>query len=61
MWNTTLAWNGLNKSETFITVIIKVNFIQIGLIKGLSKAQGWEGVLKKAYVGAREKKLGKRV
>ena len=34
-----------------MTVIIKANTIQIRLSKGLSKAQGWEGVYKKVYVG----------
>ena len=36
---------------------VKVNPIQIGL----SEVQGWEGADKKAYVGVREMKLGKRV
>ena len=49
MGNTTLGWNGLNKSKSFMTVIIKVNPIQIGLSRGLSK--GCEGAYKKAYVG----------
>ena len=31
MWNATLGWNGLNKSESFVTVILKVNPIQIGV------------------------------
>ena len=44
-----------------MTVILKVNPTQIGLSKELSKAQGWEGALKKAYVGVREMKLGKTV
>ena len=47
----------LNKSESFMTVILKVNPIQIGLSKGLSKAQGWEGVYKRAYLGVREMNL----
>ena len=32
-----------------MTVILKVNPIQIGLSKGLSKARGWDGAYKKAY------------
>ena len=40
---------------------VKVNPIQIGLSKELSEVQGWEGADKKAYVGVREMKLGKRV
>ena len=32
-----------------MTVILKVNPIQIGLSKGLSKARGWKGVYKQAY------------
>ena len=44
-----------------MTVILKVNPIQIGLSKGLLKAQGWEGACKKDYVDAREMRLGKRV
>ena len=32
-----------------MAVILKVNPIQIGLSKGLSKARGWEGAYKKAY------------
>ena len=47
----------LNKSESFMAVIIQANAIEIGLSKGLSKAQGWEGAYKKAYVGGREMKL----
>ena len=61
MWNTTPSWNGLNKSESFMTVILKVNPIHIGLSKGFSKAQGWEGTYKKAYVGVSKMKIGKRV
>ena len=30
MWNTALGWNGLNKSESLMTLITKVNLIQIG-------------------------------
>ena len=58
MWNATLDWNGLRKSESFMTVIIKVNLIQIGPFQD-SKAQG----TKKAYllIGVREMRLGKRV
>ena len=37
-----------------MTVILKDNPIQNGLSKGLSKAQGWQGANKKAYVGVRE-------
>ena len=40
-----------------MTVILKVNPIQIGLSQGLSKAQGWEGVYKRAYLGVREMNL----
>ena len=61
MLNTTLAWNGLNKSESFMIMILKVNPIQIGLSKGLLKAKGWEWVYKKGYVDVREMKLRKRV
>ena len=61
MWNTTPGWNGLNKRESFMTVIIKANTIHIWLSKGLSKAQGWEGAYKRVYVGVREMKLAKRV
>ena len=61
MWNTTLGWNGLHKSESFMTVFVKVSPIQIGPFQDLSsKVQGWEGD-KKAYVGVREMGLGKRV
>ena len=49
----------LNKSESLVTIILKVNPIQIGLSKGLSKAQGWEGAYKKAYLGVREMNLEK--
>ena len=28
IWNTTLGWNGLNKRESIMKVIIKVNPIQ---------------------------------
>ena len=44
-----------------MAVILKVYLFQTGLSKGLSKAQSWEGAYKKAYVGDREMKLGKRV
>ena len=44
-----------------MTVILKVNPIHIGLSKGFSKAQGWEGTYKKAYVGVSKMKVGKRV
>ena len=37
MWNTRPGWNGLNKSESFITVIINVNPIQNGLLQGSQK------------------------
>ena len=33
-----------------MTVNLKINLIQIELSKGLSKARGWEGEYKKAYV-----------
>ena len=44
-----------------MTKILKVNTIQIGLSKGLTKAQRREGAFKKAYVGVKEIKLGKGV
>ena len=44
-----------------MTVILKVNTIQIGLSKGLAKAQRREGAFEKAYVGVKEIKLGKGV
>ena len=40
-----------------MTVILKVNAIHIGLSKGLSRGQGWEGAYKKAYIGVREKNV----
>ena len=36
-----------------MAVILKVNTDQIGLSKGLAKAQRWEGAFKKAYVGVK--------
>ena len=58
MWNTILGWNGLNKSKSFMTVIIKANPIQIGLSIWLWKTQGLGmGEYKKAY----ENKLLKSV
>ena len=39
-----------------MTVIVKAKRIQIGL----SRAQGLDGVYKKAYFGVRKMKLGKR-
>ena len=51
----------LNKGESFMTAILKVNPIQTELWKGLWKAQSWEGSYEKAYVGVREVKFGKRV
>ena len=44
-----------------MTVILKVNPIQTGLSKGLSKVQSWEGATKKTYIGVREIKIGKAV
>ena len=44
-----------------MTVILKVDPIQIEISKGLSKAQGYGGAYKKVYVVVREMKLGKRV
>ena len=44
-----------------MTEILKVNTIQIGLSKGLAKAQLREGAFKKACVGVKEIKLGKGV
>ena len=44
-----------------MAVILKVYPFQIGLPMGLSKARSREGAYKKAYVGVREMKLGKRV
>ena len=61
MWTTRLGWNGLNKSESFMIVIIKVNSYSVWTFSGLSKAQSWEGVYKKVYVGVRETKLENRV
>ena len=52
----TLGRNGLNKIVSFMKAILKVDPIQIGLSKGLSIAQCWEGLYKKAYVG-----VGKRI
>ena len=43
-----------------MTVILKVNPIQIGLSNGLSKVQGLEDAYKKTYVGVREIKFGQR-
>ena len=60
MRNKTLGSNGSNKSESFMTVILKVNPIQIGLSNGLSKVQGLEDAYKKTYVGVREIKFGQR-
>ena len=47
MWNRTLDWNGLNKSESFMAVIIKVNPIQIVPFQGSQKKlksfeNGWK-------------------
>ena len=42
-----------------MAVILKVYSFQIGLSKGLSKAQSWEGAYKKAYAGVREMKTWK--
>ena len=39
MWNTTLGWNGLNKRESFMAVITKVNPIHIRPFQG-SQALG---------------------
>ena len=61
VWCCTPDWNMLNKSESFMAVIIQANAIEIGLSKGLSKAQGWEGAYKKAYVGGREMRLWMRI
>ena len=45
-----------------MTLILKVNAIQDWTLKGALKSSGLGGgVLKKAYVGVREMKLGKRV
>ena len=43
MWNTRPGWNGLNKSESFITVIIKVNPIQNGFFQGSQKPRYGRG------------------
>ena len=62
VWNTTLGWNRLNKSESFMTVIIvKANPIQIGQFQGSQKLRVGRELYRKAYVGAREMKLGNRV
>ena len=42
-----------------MTVVSKVNPIQNGISKGLSKAQGQEGADKKFYVRVREMNLEK--
>ena len=38
MWNTTLDWNGLSKSESFVAVIIKVNPISLDFFRVLKKS-----------------------
>ena len=38
VWNTTLDWNGLNKSESFTAVIIKVNPISLDFFRVLKKS-----------------------
>ena len=43
-----------------MTVNVKVKYYSDWTFSGLSKAQGWEGMYKKAYVGVRELKLGRR-
>ena len=58
MWNTTLGWNGLNKSKSIVTVIIKVNSIQIGPFEGSWKLRYGRGY-KKFYVGVIEMSFGK--
>ena len=59
MGNTTLGRNGLNKSESIMTVIIKVNPIQTGPFQGSQKLR--VGVwYKKAYVSVRQMRLGKK-
>ena len=69
MWNTALGRNGLNKSESFITVLVKANPIQIGPFHGSQKLMVgrrrtrslcW-GDVQEAYVGTRGMKPGKRV
>ena len=56
MWNTTLGWNGLNRSKSFMTIIIKINPIQIGNFQGFQKVRVGRGY-KEAYVGVREMSL----
>ena len=56
MWNKTLGWYGLSKSESFMRVIIKVNPLQIGPLQGSQKLRIGRG-FKKANVGVREMKL----
>ena len=60
MWNTTLGWNGLNKSESIMAVIVKVNLIQIGPFKSFQKLRVGNGY-KKDYFGVRKMRIGKRV
>ena len=58
MWNTILGWNGLNKSKSIMTVIIKFNTVQIGVFQCSQKLRVGRGY-KKVYVGVREMTLGK--
>ena len=59
MWNTALGWNGLNKRESLMTLITKVNLIQIGPFQGFQNLRVGSGY-KECYVGFREMRLGKR-
>ena len=47
MWNGTLGWNWLNKSESVMTVNIKVNPIQIGPFQGSQELRVGKGGTKK--------------
>ena len=60
MWNTILGWNGWNKSESYMAVIIKVNPIHIGSFQGSQKIRVGRGY-EKAYVDVREIRLGNKV
>ena len=60
MWSTALGWNGLNKSESLMTLIIKINPIQIGSFQGFQKLRVGSSY-KECNIGFREMRLGKRV
>ena len=44
VWNTTPGWHELNKSKSFMTVIIKANPIQIELFLGTRDMKLWKRV-----------------